>query len=155
MIGRPKLGAKDGGGEDDLDRDTLFHLLQSSRRRAVMWCLLTLDDRETYEMRAIAEQITAWENDIPVGDISSQQRQRVYIALYQSHLPKLHDFDVIEYDQGRGTVAATGRREMFEPYLEGEFPRPEISPDRDDDQDGSLGKGVRTVFDALSRSPKP
>jgi len=104
----------------DIERDDLFHLLQSGRRRAVLSYLLTHDE-ETYVMRDIAEAIAAWENETTVEALSSTQRQRVYIALYQSHLPKLDEYGVIEYEQSRGTVVPTELASQFGPYIEDEF----------------------------------
>lgn len=68
-------------------------------------------------MRELAEDIAAWEHDTSVKQLTSDERQRVYIALYQTHLPKLDDYDAIEYDQDRGIVEPTGLLEVFDQYL--------------------------------------
>lgn len=102
-------------------KDDLFHLLQNSRRRAVLRYFFTYPKRNEFNMRDIAEEIAAWENDISIDQLHSNQRQRVYIALYQSHLPKLADYGVVEYDQSRGTVKPTPLTALFEPYVESEF----------------------------------
>lgn len=102
-------------------KDDLFHLLQNSRRRAVLRYFIVHSEREEFNMRTIAEEIAAWENDISVDQLHSDQRQRVYIALYQSHLPKLDEYGVIEYNQSRGIVKPTSLTALFEPYLEPEF----------------------------------
>ena len=69
-------------------------------------------------MRTLAEEIAAWENGIPVEQLDSDQRQRVYIALYQSHLPKLADFGLITYDRNRGIVEPTPLAERISWYLD-------------------------------------
>lgn len=102
-------------------KDDLFHLLQNSRRRAVLRYFIVHSEREEFNMRTIAEEIAAWENDISVDQLHSDQRQRVYIALYQSHLPKLDEYGVIEYNQSRSIVKPTSLTALFEPYLEPEF----------------------------------
>ncbi len=85
-----------------LPKDDLFHLLQNSRRRAV---LRYLRGREgPVRMRDVAEQVAAWENDTTVAALRSDERQRVYVALYQSHLDTLADAGVIEYDKSRGVL---------------------------------------------------
>lgn len=104
-----------------IGKDDLFHLLQNSRRRAVLRYFTMYSDQETFEMRTVSEVVAAWENDIPVEQLGSNQRQRVYIALYQSHFPKLDDYGVIEYNQARGIIKPTGLIALFEPYLEPEF----------------------------------
>jgi hypothetical protein len=100
----------------ELGEDQIYHLLQNERRRNV---LRYLHDAEgTVSMRDIAEQVAAWENDSTVQAITSDERQRVYIPLYQSHLPKLDEEDVIEYDQSRGTVRKTDASDVLYEYLE-------------------------------------
>lgn len=97
-----------------LVRDEIFHLLQSQRRRLV---LRYLTEHGASEMREVAEQVAAWENDTTVAGLTSDARQRVYIALYQSHLPKLDENGVIEYDQNRGTIEPCAPLEQLDPYL--------------------------------------
>lgn len=92
---------------ETIDTDEVFHLLQNGRRRSVIEYILARPEQDTFEMRRIAEQIAAWENDKPITQIASAERQRVYIALYQSHLPKLDEHGVIEYNQNRGIVKPT------------------------------------------------
>jgi hypothetical protein len=131
-----------------LGRDDLFHLLQSGRRRAVLSYLLTHED-ETYVMRDIAEAIAAWENETTVEALSSTQRQRVYIALYQSHLPKLDEYGVIEYEQSRGTVVPTELASLFAPYVEEEFEDETAvtgSDRADADEDPGLVRSIRSIL---------
>lgn len=109
---------------DEFDKDHLFHILQNGRRRAVLRYLLGTEG-ESFELGDIAEVVAAWENDICVREVTSTQRQRAYISLYQNHLPKLASYGVVEYDQPRGTVEPTPRVEQFAPYLEEESCVPE------------------------------
>jgi DNA-binding transcriptional ArsR family regulator len=104
--GRPGVAAEASKtGQYPLPEDELFHVLQNERRRAV---LRYLDGREeVVRMRDVAEQIAAWEYDTTVALLDSDERQRVYISLYQSHLPKLDDAGIVEYDQARGNVRLT------------------------------------------------
>jgi hypothetical protein len=69
-------------------------------------------------MRDVAEQVAAWENDTTVQAISSNERQRVYIPLYQSHLPKLDEEGIIEYDKDRGVVRKTPLVDVLNEYLD-------------------------------------
>lgn len=100
----------------DLPRDDLFHLLSNQRRRHVLRYLANHEG--SVEMRTLTEQVAAWEHDTTVETLSSTQRQRVYIPLYQNHLPKLAAHDIIEYDQSRGQVEATPRLFKLLPYLD-------------------------------------
>jgi len=112
--------------EPELSQDDVFHLLQTPRRRYVLPYLK--EHEGPAEMREIAEQVAAWENDTTVAALTSDERQRVYIPLYQSHLPKLDEEGVVEYDQNRGIVERTELANRFDRYLE-----VSEEPDEEDD----------------------
>lgn len=102
--------------EGELTPDEIFHILQNGRRRKVLRYL-----RNTHgpvRMRDIAEQVAAWEHDTTVEDLSSDQRQRVYIPLYQSHLPKLDKKGVIDYQKNRGIVERKPLADQLYRHLE-------------------------------------
>lgn len=102
--------------ERSLSKDDMFHILQNERRRRVLQYLS--DTEGPVDMRDIAEQVAAWEHDTTVQQLTSDQRQRVYIALYQSHLPKLADFDLITYNRSRGVVERTPLADQVASYLQ-------------------------------------
>ncbi|WP_135855375.1 DUF7344 domain-containing protein [Halorussus salinus] len=103
---------------DELTRDDIFHVLQCRRRRLV---LKYLQEHDTpVKMTDITEKIAAVEHDTTVAALKSQERQRVYIALYQSHLPKLDEEGIIQYQQNRGIVERTERTDAFDRYLDEE-----------------------------------
>lgn len=107
----------EANGPSALERDDVFHLLQNQRRRLVLQYLIENVPATDTEMRAVTEQVAAWENDTTVEKLSSTARQRVYIALYQSHLPKLDETGVIEYDHNRGTIEPRAPLKQLKPYL--------------------------------------
>ncbi len=114
-----------------LSRDEIFHLLQTSRRRETIQYLL--ERNGPVKMRDVAEYVSAREHDTTVQQLTSTQRQRVYIPLYQSHLPKLDKKGVIEYDQSRGIVRPGDNLELLRPYIEvltGEEQRPARDADQ-------------------------
>lgn len=104
----------DSGEPASLSKDLIFELLKNARRRRV---LRYLESHERTELSTLAEHIAAKENDVDKGMLTSTQRKRVYIALYQCHLPKLDDTGVIEYEQARGTVSITPTAGQLFPYL--------------------------------------
>ncbi|SEO23684.1 hypothetical protein SAMN04487948_101259 [Halogranum amylolyticum] len=104
--------------QQELETDDLFHILQNQRRRRVLKFLQDYDEGEQVDMRDVAEQVAAWEHETTVQQLSSNERQRVYIALYQSHLPKLDEKGVLEYNQSRGIVERTPVADQFDPYLD-------------------------------------
>jgi hypothetical protein len=112
---RPQAVDGDVGAADRVARDDAYHLLQNQRRRRV---LRFLSERDwMVNVGVIAEHVAAIENDVPVDELDAQQRKRVYISLYQSHLPKLDEHDVVDYDQSRGTVEPRRLLWALEPYL--------------------------------------
>ena len=108
------------GSDTSLPRDTVFHILQNERRRLVLEYLQGRDD--PVRMCDVAEQVAAWEHDTTVAQLTSKQRQRVYIPLYQNHLTKLDDEGVIDYNQSRGIVERNAAADQFDPYLNAEGP---------------------------------
>lgn len=130
----------DGTEDEKLSHDDLFHVLQNRRRRRVLQYLVDGGDGP-FEMRAIAEQVAAWEYDTSCEGLASDQRQRVYVALYQSHLPKLADVGLIDYDKNRGTVASRASIEQVVEYLP-DNPNRAVTDDEGstpDDREETLG----------------
>ena len=88
-----------------LSLDERFEILKNERRRIVLEYIKDRD--ETVKLNELADQVTAIENDIDVESITSEERKRVYVGLYQFHLPKMAKMGVIEYDQDRGEINLT------------------------------------------------
>jgi hypothetical protein len=108
--------------EPDLTYDTVFFTLSNARRRFVLHHLKQV--AEPIAVGELAAQVAAWENGIPRTQVSNRQRKRVYTALHQTHLPKLHDLGIVEYDRGRGVVHPVGSLPRIDYYME-------ISPEND------------------------
>jgi len=100
---------------DRLSRDDVFSILSNRRRRDVLRYLRR--DAESASLGDLAERIAAWENDIPVAEVDYKQRKRVYTSLHQTHLPKLDEAGIVEYDRNRGTITLTDRAAELEAYL--------------------------------------
>jgi DNA-binding transcriptional ArsR family regulator len=99
-------------------KDRTFETLSNPRRRQALRYLRTREDDGPVSIRELAEQIAAWENDVPPVEVTYKQRKRVYTSLYQSHLPRLHKYGFIEYDADRGTIELTPQAESLDVYLE-------------------------------------
>ncbi|WP_115864127.1 DUF7344 domain-containing protein [Halorussus litoreus] len=102
--------------EERLSRDLVFDVLKNRRRRYALHYLRRAED--TVQLSELAEQVAAWENDIEVEAISAAERKRVYTALYQSHLPKLDDADIVDYNQNRGIVELSDAADQLDVYLD-------------------------------------
>lgn len=101
--------------QDALTRDLIFDILSSPRRRYVLFYLR--QQGRPVDLKELSSQVAAWENDIDPEDLTSQQRKRVYVSLYQTHIPKLADAGVVDYDQETGTVQLTERASSVDEYL--------------------------------------
>lgn len=87
---------------EPLGPDEVFNLLKNVRKR---YALRALDDTDdSTSLSELTEQVAAWQNDKPISELTSDERKRVYIALYQSHLPELEQKGIVDYDQSRGIV---------------------------------------------------
>jgi predicted transcriptional regulator len=115
----------DSGAADDPDptRQEMFETLSNERRRMVVHALQR-DGATT--LRALSRQVAAWEYDTDPEAVSSKQRRRLYNALQQSHLPKMDENGIVEYDEDRGTVEPTAALDDLELFLE-VVPEKEIS----------------------------
>jgi hypothetical protein len=106
---------QDTASSQPLSKDTIFHILQVQRRRLTLQYLHGRTG--SVSLRDLAEQVAAWENEMSVAELTSKERQRAYISLYQTHLPTLDTEGIIEYDKDRGTIKRTSRADQFDPYL--------------------------------------
>ena len=104
--------------------DVLFDILKNRRRRLVLEYLAEADS--TTSLSDLAEHIASIENDKPTNQLGSQERKRVYVGLYQCHLPRMHDSGAIEFDKSRGTVDPGPSIEQFNEYLD--QPEPDPTP---------------------------
>jgi len=99
-----------------LSKDTIFSMLSNQRRRYVLYYLN--QEGGPVSLRDLAEQIAAWENDVPVSELDYKQRKRVYTSLHQTHLPKLDDVGIVDYDRDGGTITLADRATELDVYLE-------------------------------------
>lgn len=100
----------------DLDEDVLYGALSDKRRRYTLHYLKQVGD--AVPVQQIAEQVAAWENDKPIAELTSQERKRVYIALYQSHLSTMDSEGLVEYDDDAGVVSLAEEMADLDIYLE-------------------------------------
>ncbi|MDG5819623.1 hypothetical protein [Natronococcus sp. A-GB7] len=144
--------------DDELPVDEIFHILQNERRRMVLEYLQETDG--SVRMRDVAEQVAAWENETTVQELTSDQRQRVYIPLYQSHLPKLDKAGIIDYQQNRGVVERRPLARQLDYYLNADSNTSaaaatgnEGGTDWDDYYIGAAGAGAVLLLGAILELP--
>lgn len=108
-------------------KDQLWFVLSNYRRRYAIEYLL--DNRREIPLRELAEGLAAWENDVAEDATTGSQRKRAYVALRQTHLPKLDELGIVEYDTARGVVQPGERLDEIRALLADEGPST-LTPDR-------------------------
>lgn len=87
-----------------LDKDDIFEILSNARRRRLLFLLY--ERSEPVELGELAQEIA---NTEVGGEADRDQYKRMYISLYQTHVPKLAEYGVIEYDTESKQVELTDR----------------------------------------------
>jgi len=109
------VARQESAADDRLPLDQVFEILKNSRRRETLHYLN--ENGGTATLSGLAEHIAAIENDTTVQQITSSQRKRVYVGLYQCHLPKMDSMDVIDFDKNRGTLEVAKNADQVCSYL--------------------------------------
>lgn len=98
-----------------LPHDVAFDVLSNARRRFILRQLQS--EPSGLELGEIAAELAAVENGAPVEELSRQDRKRIYVSLYQTHIPKLEDVGIIDYDTETGLVRPTDRLDELALYF--------------------------------------
>nr|WP_255194775.1 hypothetical protein [Halorarius litoreus] len=69
------------------------------------------------EVTDLAKHVAAWEYDIDPEELDDQQQKRVYVSLYQTHVPKLADIGIVNYDSETRMVELTDRATEVEEFV--------------------------------------
>ena len=89
----------------EIDLDALLDVLSAQRRRLV---IRELTHREKQlALSRLAERVATSEYDCQPGELTDRQHNRVYVSLYQAHVPALDRAGVCDYDDGTGMVSPT------------------------------------------------
>ena len=95
-------GAEDP--RDVLELDHVYEALDHPRRRCV--CSLLLEDDE-WRLSELARSVAALEDGVPADAVSESSRERVYVSLYHSHVPKLAACGVVSFDADAKTLSTS------------------------------------------------
>lgn len=80
--------------------ETVFDMLKNSRRKRVVE---QLEQQPDIDLRSLSLELAKQEGDD--AEPIAKRRKRVYIALYQSHMPKLDAAGVVDFDGDRKTIS--------------------------------------------------
>lgn len=112
--GERRGSARSIDSEPNLSEQQAFDLLSSYRRRLALHCLSESGGEAT--VGELASALAALENEVSTDAVTRKQRKRVYTALRQSHLPRLSEAGVVEYDPEAGLVEATPLADELQRY---------------------------------------
>ncbi|MFB6159803.1 MAG: hypothetical protein ABEJ61_01345 [Haloferacaceae archaeon] len=101
--------------QEEFEKDQIFDVLSSARRRYTIYYLRERD--EEVPITELAKQVAAWEYEIDPEELTDKQQKRVYVSLYQTHLPKLAELGIVDYDKDRGVVAAAEKSRVLDAHL--------------------------------------
>lgn len=139
-----------GSSEGSLNQDTVFSILSNSRRRYVLYYLKQRS--EPIQLTKLAEHVAAWENETDVDSLEPEERKRMYVSLYQTHIPKLAETGMVNYDKDAGTVEIAEEANAVDEYFpESEHNIPWQLIYLTEALVGLLTLGLMTVFGAINR----
>jgi len=97
-------------------RDDIFSGIRNIRRRYVLHYLKE-STRDTCDTTDLANQIAAWEQNCSSDAVTSDDRQRVYRSLCETHLEVLADIELIDRDETTGTVELTNDGDIISEWI--------------------------------------
>lgn len=79
--------------------------------------LYHLHDVSHAQVDDIARQVAAWEQDTTIDAVADDHSNRIQMELVHLHLPKLADYQFIDYDTRGGAVRMTALPTLLERVL--------------------------------------
>ncbi|MDS0297591.1 permease [Halogeometricum sp. S1BR25-6] len=108
--------SESGSALDSPPQDACYDVLADRRRR---YAVESLGECQTpMAVADLADEVAAREHAAPLADVSDEERERVLISLHHLHLPKLADWEVVEYARERGNVSLTPEGERVRAFLD-------------------------------------
>jgi len=95
------------GCERPISPDTILSAVANEHRRAILNALDTAPDN-TLEYDTLVDRVADQIRDEDAERVSDEHRQRVRIALHHTHLPKLDEAQIIDYEGDTGHVEFVG-----------------------------------------------
>jgi len=114
------------GKSPEIHKDDLYSVLSVSRRRDVVRYLEEkTGENSLADLGEMATHIAGIHEGKNPVEVTSSERKRVYVSLYQHHLEKLDEQDVISYDKNRGTVETGEAFDIVKEFVDDGFEDPE------------------------------
>jgi DNA-binding transcriptional ArsR family regulator len=93
--------------ERPISPDRILSAVANEHRRAILRSLNNVSDR-TLEYDTLVDHVAERVEDENMDGVSDEHRQRVRIALHHTHLPKLAEAGIIDYEAEAGHVQFVG-----------------------------------------------
>lgn len=93
-----------GRTEEPIEFDQLFSLLSTRRRRYALYCLAEASET-TLSTTDLVDELATFE---PTAENEAAPRREIELSLRHTHLPKLDDADVVDYDAERSVATYCG-----------------------------------------------
>lgn len=106
--------SEDTGDGSELERNDLHHVLSNERRQIALAHLHDVGGRASPAELADRVAVVESGEDPP----PEEARQSAYVTLHQTHLPKLDDLGIVEYDQSERAVSLTDRADQVRVFIE-------------------------------------
>lgn len=100
---------------EGLQRECIYAALGHPRRRFLLYAL---SKKTEWSLTELATKIAALEQQVSASAVPEARRKRVYTSLYHTHVPKLAETGVIQYDQNTETVNANENTALLLAVLE-------------------------------------
>ncbi|RXK51361.1 DUF7344 domain-containing protein [Halorientalis pallida] len=97
-----------------LDAGEIHDILRNDRRRLAIKCLRERDD--ALSVRDLSEQVATRETG--ESPAPRDKRRSVYVSLHQTHLPKLDELGIVDYDTDSKEVRLCDRAAEITTYME-------------------------------------
>ncbi|WP_323192611.1 hypothetical protein [Halostella sp. PRR32] len=116
------LSSKDKGRSNtvayglDPELDAIFRLLSSQRRRYVLHSLKEYEN--PLALADLAKEVGIRETDGANSEVSVEEVKRISISLYHTHIPKLRDANIVQYDKETDIVTLSDEGVQWEEYEE-------------------------------------
>lgn len=99
---------------DRLEASEIHDILRNDRRRLAIKCLR--ENGGTLSVRDLSEAVATRETG--ESPAPRDKRRSVYVSLHQTHLPKLDELGILEYDTDSKTVLLRDRATEVTTYME-------------------------------------
>jgi hypothetical protein len=96
--------------------DDVFDAISHQRRRRVIMSLARA--HEPVPAGDLAVELAAIEEEVDPSTVSGEDRARVYVSLIQSHLPRLDDLGIADYDEQSKRVTPTDATQPVASFIQ-------------------------------------